>query len=181
MIDPRYRARLLDEHSLEIDEDGGWLHLYLRPGRQRGMALLCLLLGAGFTGIALWLPGQELVSTAVRIASGCFGACLLLLAFYLPFNAVDVRIDRRRLVRVRSWFGLAVRRLEIAPAELTGIEIDQGHTASVGRTGSLSYQLVGRGRFGRVKLVESIPDRALVETIRQHALLAAGLKPSSTH
>ena len=65
--------------------------------------------------------------------------------------------------------------------DLEELEIDKGSSQSSGNKTTIFYELVGKGKFGRFKLVESIPDRVLVEAIRRQVMLAAGLKLSPTH
>jgi len=179
LIDPQHRARLLEEHRLEVDEQNGWLRLYLHRGRQRGMALLALLVGAVFTSFMVFVPEQGFSSLVIRIAFGCFGICLLSLSAYLPFNTLDVRINRQQLKRVRSWLGMAVRSQEIAPSDLRALEIDKGASTTAGTRTTIYYELTGKGDFGCFKFVESIPDRMLVEAIRRQVMLAAGLRLST--
>ncbi len=184
-MDPVQLACLLERYGLAVEQRDGWLRLYLRRGRQRGMAFVALLLGAAFLLASLAVPGSllpdaELATTAIRITSACFGACLVLLALYLPFNALEIRISRRKMLRLRTWLGLVIRSREISLDELEELEIDRT-AAAAGSPITISYELVGRGRFGRFKLVESIPDRSLVEAVRTQVMIAAGLKPSATH
>lgn len=92
-----------------------------------------------------------------------------------------MRISKRRLKRVRTWFGVVVGSQEIAPQQLEELEIDKGSSTSSGNKTTIYYQLTGKGSFGRFKLIESIPDRVLVEAIRRQVMLAAGLKLSINH
>jgi hypothetical protein len=180
-FDPRHRAQLLEEHGLEVDQRDGWLRLYLRRGRQRGMAFMTFLIGLVFTGVMLFMPDEGFTTSVIRFAFGCFGVCLLLLSAYLPFNSLDVRISRRKLKRVRSWLGMVISSQEISPVELEELEIDKGSSTTSGTRTTIYYELVGRGDFGRFKLIESIPDRSLVEAIRRQVMLTAGLRLSPTH
>jgi hypothetical protein len=185
MMDQVQLACLRNEHGLDLEQKDGWLRLYVRGGRQRGMALLSLLTGLAFivgslAVPALLLPDPQLATTAIRLTSACFGGCLVLLALYLPFNALEVRVGRRKIQRLRTWLGLVIVRREVSLDEIEELEVDR----AAGTTGSptaISYELVGRGRFGRFKLVESIPDRFLVEAIRAQVMIAAGRRPSPTH
>jgi hypothetical protein len=179
-FDPAQRARLLAEHGLEVDQQDGWLRLYLRRGRQRGMAFMTAVVGAAFVAVMVFLPDEGFSTSVMRWAFGAFGLCLLALALYLPFNTLDVRISRQKLKRVRTWLGLVVRSQEIAPDELEELEIDKGSSTTSGARTTIHYELVGRGKFGRFKLIESIPDRILVEAIRRQVMLAAGLRPSAS-
>lgn len=181
MMDPAQRARLLDECSLEVVQQDGLLRLYLRHGRQRGMALMTGLVGTAFLAGAVALPDQGFASAVIPYVFGFFGVSLLVLAAYLPFNTLDVRVSRHRLKRVRSWLGFSISSLEIAPDELEELDIDRRGSATHGSRATICYELVGRGRFGRVKLIESVPDRLLVEAIRRQVMLAAGLKLSPGH
>jgi hypothetical protein len=181
MMDPAQRARLLDEHGLEVDQRDGWLRLYLRRGRQRGMALATFLVGAAFTSAVILVPDEGFTTAVMRFAFGGFGVCLLLLSVYLPFNTLDVRISRRKLKRVRCWLGMVVSSQEITPTDVEELEIDKGASSTTGNRTTIYYELVGKGKFGRFKLIESIPDRMLVEAIRRQVMLAAGLKLSPTH
>jgi len=181
MIDPEQKARLLDEHGLEVDQQNGWLRLYLHRGRQRGMAVMTGLIGAAFVGVMVFLPDEGFSTSAIRVAFGCFGVCLLGLSVYLPLNSLDVRISRKKLKRVRSWLGMVVSSQEITPLELEELEIDRGSTTTAGTNTTIYYELVGKGKFGRFKLIESIPDRVLVEAIRRQVMMAAGLRLSPTH
>ncbi len=123
---------------------------------------------------------EGFTTSVMRWAFGGFGIGLLLLALYLPFNSLDVRINRRKLKRVRSWFGLVIRTQEISAQDLDELEIDKGASSSSGNKTTIYYELIGKGCFGRFKLIESIPDRVLVEAIRRQVMLAAGLRLSLT-
>lgn len=181
MIDEVQRARLLKEHRLEVQQRNGWLRLYLHAGRQRGMALFTFLTGAVFTAVAFLVPDEGFTTSVIRLTFGVFGFCLLLLSLYLPFNSLDVLISRKKIRRIRNWFGVAVRVQEIRPGELEELEIDRDSRTSTGARTRIFYRLVGRGRFGRFKLMENIPDRTLVEAVRAQVMMAAGLKPWATH
>jgi len=185
MIDEIQRTRLLEEHGLEVEQRNGWLRLYLHAGRQRGMALITFLMGAGFAAVPFLVPDAGFTSNVIRFTFGVFGFCLLLASLYLPFNALDVRISRKKIRRIRRWFGVVVSIREIRPGELEELEIGRGSGASSGTFSGtetqIFYQLVGRGSFGRLKLLESIPDRTLVEAVRDQVMLTAGLKPWATY
>lgn len=178
-------ARLLGAHGLAVEQKDGWLRLHAQSGRQRGMALSALLVGLAFIGSgwllpAHYLPEAQFAVAAIRAAFVCFGVSLVVVAAYLPFSAVEVRISRRKMVRVRTWLGRVIRRREIDLEDLEDLEI--GRTApAAGSPISICYELVGRGSFGRLKLLESIPDRSLVEAVRTQVMVAAGLRPSPTH
>ena len=181
MIDEVHRTRLLEEHGLEVEQSNGWLRLYLHAGRQRGMALVTFLVGVVFAAVPFVVPDEGFTTSVIRLTFGVFGFCLLLLSLYLPFNSLDVRISRKKIKRIRSWFGVVVSAREIRPGELEELEIGRGSSASSGTDTTVFYQLVGKGNFGRLKLIESIPDRALVEAVREQVMTAAGLKSWATH
>ena len=178
MIDPGQQARLLSEHGLEIDQRDGWLRLYQHRGRQRRLALTTVVVGVGsFT--AMWLlPDDGFTASAIRFSFGSFGTCLLLLGLYLPLNTLDVRVSRRKLKRVRSWLGLVLSSQEISPTELDELAIDKGASTTSGIRTAICYRLIGKGEFGRFELVESLPDRTLVEAIRRQVLHVAGVRLS---
>jgi len=73
-----------------------------------------------------------------------------------------------------------VQSREVSLDELEEVAIDRTSAAS-GSPIAICYELVGRGRFGQFKLIESIPDRSLVEAVRAQVMIAAGLRPSPTH
>lgn len=181
-FDPAQRIRLLKEHGLEVEERNGWLRLYLHRGRQRGMALMTALTGAAFLAVPFVLPEHQAYPTGVvGLVFAVFGASLLLLGLYLPFNALDVRISRHEIRRVRRWLGLAIRARRISPAEIESLEIERGPAISALDATALRYALVGRGGFGRLTLIENIPDRGLVEAVHRQVVVAAGLRPAPTH
>lgn len=184
-MDPIQLACLLEQHGLAVEQKDGWLRLYLRRGRQRGMACVALLVGVVFIMLSLWVPGRflpdpQFAPTVLRATVACFGGCLVLLALYLPFNALEVRISRRKMKRLRTWFGIAISSREVSLDDLEALDIDRRAAAS-GSPISICYELVGRGRFGRFKLIDSIPDRSLVEAVRAQVMIAAGRRPSPTH
>ena len=133
MIGPQQRARLLDEHGLEVDHKNGWLRLHLHRGRQRGMAFMTFFIGTIFVAFMVLIPDEGFTASVMRWAFGSFRIGLLLLAFYLPFNSLDVRINKRKLRRVRSWFGLVIRTQEISAQDLDALEIDKGASSRRGR------------------------------------------------
>ncbi|MGE0626037.1 MAG: hypothetical protein AB7I04_07265 [Pseudomonadales bacterium] len=185
MMDPVQLACLQNEYGLVVEQKDGWLRLYLRGGRQRGLAAASLLVGvtlilASLSVPAHYLPEPQLATTAIRATCAGFGVCLTLLALYLPFNALEVRIGRRKIIRLRTWLGLGFVRREVNLDDLEELEIDRA-AATTGSPIAICYGLVGRGRFGRFKLIESIPDRSLVEAVRAQVMIAAGLRPSPTH
>lgn len=185
MMDPVQLARLLEDHGLAVEQKDGWLRLYVRGGRQRGIACAAFLVGmafviASFAASDQYLPAAAFGATVIRSASAFFGSCLVLLALYLPFTALEVRISRYEMKRLRTWLGLVIHSREVSLSDLEELEIGRTSAAS-GSPISICYELVGRGRFGRFKVVDSIPDRSLVEAVRTQVLIAAGLRPSPTH
>lgn len=179
LIDPGIAADLRAKHGLTVEQRDDWLRLYLHLGRQKSMALLALFVGGAFAGVMMFLPDQGFSSTLMRVVFGLFGIGLLALAAYLPFNTLDVRVNKREVRRIRTWLGLVVKRQRISPRDIRELEIDEGASSQVGNKTTIYYQLIGKGRFGKFRLLESIPDRPLVEAVRQQVMVAAGLSRSA--
>lgn len=176
-VDESVRRRAAEEFGLVLGLENGNLCLSQRKRMQWGVALTAMLLGVGMFLLPGYLPQLDFAAWVVRLTAYAFGACLLLLGIYLPFAAVDVEINRRRIERVRRCWGVALRRRSVSAAELADLSIDPGRHGTIGR----SYDLVGRGEFGKLKLIDDIPDREFLDIIRRQIMLAAGLRPSGTH
>lgn len=177
LMDEGVRLRAAEEFGLELDVAGGRLCLSQRRHQQWGVALVALIIGIALLVLPTYLPADGFPVQVVSASAYLFGACLVLLAAYLPFAAVDVEISRRRIERVRRWWGIAFRRRTIPSEAVADLSIDPGRHGTIGR----SYDLVGRGEFGKLKLIDDIPDREFLDTIRRQVMLAAGLRPSGTH
>jgi hypothetical protein len=175
LMDPRKAAALGQEMGLSIEESDGWLRLVLHPGRQKILAALFGGIGIAFVGVA-W--GAADTDAMTRWIVGLIGAVAGGVGLYMPFNSLDVRVSRTRIERVRSWFGFVIARQRIRPTQLRKVEIAQGSTLTINTKTTVYYRLIGKGSFGKFRLVESIPDRGLVEAIRDRILLHAGLRVS---
>lgn len=179
-MDAVQQRRLADECHLQFTQQSGWLQLSLRPGRQKALAVVTLLIGIALLATHPLIPDLGASGSAVRLASAGFGAALLLLALYLPFNSMDLQISRRKIRRVRRWFGLAIGVREFRSEDMHELSINRGPVSPIGSAGS-DYSLVGLGAFGSIRLIEHIPDESLMEALRRQIMLAAGLRPSGTH
>lgn len=180
VIDADQQARLFRDHRLEVAHHDGWLQISLHAGRQSGVALMALVVAMACLGASFLMPAPDGIWYVIRVVSGCFGASLLVVCLYLPFNALDVQISRQKLKRVRRWFGVRVRAEEIRAADLDTLRIEKGPNAAPGST-SGPFELIGSGSFGRIKLVENFPDRDLLEAIQRLVMQTVGLRPSGTH
>ena len=177
LVDEGMRRRAAEEFNIELGVAEGRLCLSQRRRQQWGIALVAASVASGLLVLPAYLPDLGFASEVVRLAALSFAACLLLLAVYLPLAAVDVEVSRRRIERVRRWGWVSLRRRSVPAAAVADLSIDPGRSGSIGR----SYDLVGRGDFGKLKLVDDIPDREFLATIRRQIMLAAGLRPSGTH
>ncbi len=181
VMDEGVRRRASEEFGLQLDLANGTLCLsrQLSHGRstQWGVALTALLIGAGLFLLPGFLPDLGVATEAVRLTAYCFGFCLILLAAYLPFASVDVAVSRRSIERVLRCWGFVLKRRVVAADEFADLSIDPGRSGTIGR----SYDLVGRGQFGKLKLVDDIPDREFLDKIRLQIMRSAGLRPSGTH
>ena len=176
LMDEGVRLRAAEEFGLELGVANGSLCLSQR-NKQWGVALVALAVAAAVLVLPGFLPDFGFASEAVRLTSLIFAACLFLLAAYLPFAVVDVEVSRRKIERVRRCWGVSVRRRTVSADAVADISIEHGRSGSIGR----SYDLVGRGDFGKLKLVDDIPDREFLDAVRRQIMLAAGLRPSGTH
>ena len=177
LLDEGIRQRAAAEFGLELGLADGNLNLTQRRSRQRGVAVVALIFAVGLLLVGALLPGSGFPADAVRASALAFGFCLLLLAAYLPFTVVDVEVSRRRIARVRRWWGIVLKRRIVAAEEMHDLSIDRGRSGSIGR----SFDLVGRGEFGKLKLIDDIPDPEMLAALRRQIILAAGLRPSGTH
>ena len=181
LMDEGVRRRASEEFGLELDIADGTLCLCQRHshrrGTQWGVASVALLIGAGMFFLPAYLPDLGIAAEAARLTAFIFGFSLILLAVYLPFAAVDVAVSRRSIERVRRCWGFALKRRVVAAADVADFSIDPGRSGTIGR----SYDLIGRGPFGKLKLVDDIPDREFLDTIRRQIMRSAGLRPSGTH
>ncbi len=177
LLDEAVRLRAAREYGVELGVNDGHLNLTQRRNRQWGVALLALAFALGLLLLPGLLPAAGVAGDAVRISAFAFAGCLLLLAAYLPFTSVDVAVSRRRVERVRRCWGIALKRRSVAAEDLDDLCIDPGRSGTIGR----SYDLVGRGAFGELKLIDDVPDREFLDTLRRQIMLAAGLRPSGTH
>jgi len=181
---------LLDEHfsrrasiacGLDVDVRDGRLWLSHRSIQSRAAATVALLIGVLLLTLPLMfgdlLPAQQAASIALEVASFVFGAALVLIALYLPFSRVNVWVGRAEIERIRCWSGISLGRRSVPTADVEELQID------VGRHGisHASYDLVGLGPFGRLTLLDSVPDRTLLEMLRRQIMLAAGIRPSGTY
>ena len=177
MLDDGMRRRAAEEFGVELGLRDGRLSLTQRRTRQWGVSVAALVIGAGFFLLPGYLPELGFAADVVRISAFAFGASLMLLAACLPFASVDVEISRRRVERVRRCWGIPLKRRSVPAEDVADLCIDPGRSGTIGR----SYDLVGRGEFGRLKLIDDIPDREFLDAIRRQIMLAAGLRPSGTH
>jgi len=180
LMDEGVCLRAAEEFGLELGISNGSLRLSQRK-KQWGVALVALSVALSVTGGVLilpdFLPDPGFASEAVRLTSLAFAACLFLLAACLPFVAVDVQVSRRKIERVLRCWGVRLGRQTVRAEAVADLSIDPGRSGTIGR----SYDLVGRGDFGKLKLVDGIPDREFLDAIRRQIMLAAGLRPSGTH
>ena len=177
LMDESVRRRAVEEFGLELDVADGNLCLSQHNRTQWGVALAALLIGVAFFFLPGYMPDFGFAAEAVRLTAFTFGACLLLLAAYLPLAAVDVIVTRRRIERVRRWSRFALKRRIVLAEDVADLSIDPGRSGTIGR----SYDLVGRGEFGKLTLVDDIPDREFLDAIRRQIMLAARLRPAGTH
>ena len=177
LMDESVRRRAEEEFGLELGLEGGRLILSQHNRRQWGVTFTALLIGLGMCFLPTVLPEFGFPTGVVEITAYTFGASLILLAAYLPFTAVDLEVSRRQIDRVRRWSGIRLKRRTIAAEALDDLFIDTGRAGTIGR----SYDLIGRGEFGAIKLIDDIPDREFLDVIRRQIMLAAGFRPSGTH
>jgi hypothetical protein len=177
LVDEGMRRRAAEEFGLDLGVAEGRLRLSQRRRQRWGISLVAVSMASVLLVLPAHLPDLGFASEVVRLSSLSFAACLLLLAVYLPLAAVDVEVSRRRIDWVRRWWWVSLRRRSVLAEAVADLSIDPGRSGSIGR----SYDLVGRGDFGKLKLVDDIPDREFLATIRRQIMLAAGLRPSGTH
>ena len=175
LADPRLAERLRLQHGLSIEQRGEWLRLVLHAGRQKGMAVGMLVVGLVFAAVGWFVPGDDFGALMLKGVFGLFGWGLLLGAGYLPFNRLEVRVGPTEIKRARAWFGLVVRRQRIRPGQIARLEITRGASTQSGRKTTIYYRLVGKGAFGEFQFLESIPDKPLVEAVRDQIMRYAGL------
>ena len=166
-------VQLREDLGLTIEARNDWLRLCLGTGRQKPLAFLFGGIGLVFLGVALVYADA---SALERLVFGVIGSMGVAVGLYLPFNALDVRISRREIRRVRTWLGMVIRRQKIRPAQLQALEIEQGASYYVNHRTTVYYRLEGIGGFGKFRLLESIPDRTLVAGIREQVMAYAGLR-----
>jgi hypothetical protein len=171
------RRRAAEEFGVELGLIDGHLSLTQRRNRQWGVSIAALVVALGLFLLPGYLPQSGFAADVVRITAFTFGASLTLLAAYLPFASVEVQISRRRVERVRRCWGITLKRRNVPAEDFDDLCIDPGRSGTIGR----SYDLVGRGEFGKLKLIDDIPDREFLDAIRRQIMLAAGLRPSGTH
>jgi hypothetical protein len=181
LVDENFSRRMSTGSDLDVDVRDGRLWLSHRARPSRAVTIAALLLGMLLLTlpviVADRLPDQQAASSAVKVVSMVFGGALVLIALYLPFSSVNVRISRKKIERIRYWSGISLGRRTVRPVEVEELQIDAGRHG----TSRTSYDLVGLGTFGRLTLIHGIPDRALLETLRRQIMLAAGIRPSGTH
>jgi hypothetical protein len=181
LVDENFGRQVSTECDLDVDVRDGELWLSRRASPSRAVTIAALLIGMLLLTlpviIAGSLPGGQVASSAVKVVSTVFGGALVLIALYLPFSRVTVRISRKKIERIRYWSGISLDRRTVRTVEVEELQIDPGRHG----TSRISYDLVGLGSFGRLKLISGIPDRALLETLRRQIMLAAGIRPSGTH
>ena len=175
LADSQHAEKLRTQHGLTVERRGQWLRLYLHRGRQKGLAAGLGVAGAIFATAGFLIPDEGFVTELMRWLFGVAGWGMLLASVYIPFNSLDVRINRNEIRRIRGWFGMVVKQEKIAPDELTELAIAQGSTVTAGSKTTIYYRLIGKGPFGEFRIAETIADRSLVEALRRQVMAAAGL------
>jgi hypothetical protein len=185
-VDENLCRRARNDFGLEVDVRDGRLWLSRRGTRQWGLIIAALLLGGMLMVVPLFIPmpllpeaspGADTVGRAVKVTSMLFGLSLLLVAAYLPFAGMTVRVGRASIECTYCWFGIAFRRRSVRPEELDDLRV-----AADGQPDQkATYDLIGQGAFGKFRLLGSIPDREFLESLRRQIMLAAGVRPSGTH
>lgn len=126
-----------------------------------------------------WLPEEDSVAILFRYLFSGIGFLLTVSALYLPFNTLDVRVSEKQITRIRKWFGIVLKRQQIAPNELRHISIEKGARSSSNNKQVQYYRLVGHGPFGKFRFAGSIDDMALLETLKDKINEFAGIKPTT--
>ncbi len=172
--DSNQAARLRERLGLSLQVQADWIRLLFHRGRQKTMSFAMLAIGGPFMAV-YWLPDDGFTATLFRYLFSGIGLLLVVGGLYIPLNTLDVRINRQRIVRVRSWLGIVLKKQEINPAELRSIEIVKGASSSDQNGTTQFYRLVGKGDFGKIRLAESIDDKALIESLRSKIQQFAGI------
>ncbi|MEM9622790.1 MAG: hypothetical protein AAF993_14145 [Pseudomonadota bacterium] len=177
LASPQVAQRLRERTGLSLEVRADWIRLYFHRGRQKMMSFVLLLCGVCFTAV-YWLPGDDFVTGLFRYVFGLVGLGMTLGGLYIPFNTLDVRINRNQVSRSRSWFGIRIKQQEIDPRQLRDIKITEGASTTSQNKHTVYYRLVGVGDFGEFRFAESIDDRALLEALAAKIREFAGLAPA---
>lgn len=174
--DEKAAERLRRTKGLSLEVRSDWIRLYFHRGRHKAMAASLLFVGV-LSAATFWMEDSGLTATLIRYVFGASGAVMIASAAYIPLNTLDVRVNRKQIVRVRSWLGLVLKRQTIAPRALREIVIERGASSSNGEI--TYYRLIGRGTFGKFCFAEGIDDRAVLEALREKIACFAGLAPDA--
>jgi hypothetical protein len=167
--------RLVDRSGLRVSLSGEVLTLHQHPQQQRVMAFPVVAIAGVFALAALLLPDQIPSVWLFRLVFATFTAALLLVALYLPFSSLEVRVSRQAVTRLRLWFGVEINRQQVRPQQVRGLEIAAIAGNSLPAGLAHSYRLVASGDFGCMRLLDGISDRLLMEALRAQIISAAGL------
>ena len=174
LSNPAAAAKLRSNIGLSLDVRSDWIRLYFHPGRQKGMAIALLLVGLPFMAV-YWLPDEDGLTTIFRYLFGFAGLALTLGGLYVPFNSLDVRVNRNEITRIRSWLGISIKRQRIKPSQISEIHIEEGASSSNKNRKIQYYRLVGRGDFGEFRFAETIEDLTLLKALQEKIRGFAGI------
>jgi len=122
--------RLREKIGLSLEVRADWMRLYFHRGRQKMMAMVLLTVGLAFLAV-FWLPENAGMGGLFRWVFGLAGLGMTLAGLYVPFNTLDVRINRQRITRIRTWFGINIRQQEISPQQLQDSQFGIGDSRDI--------------------------------------------------
>ena len=175
LSNPLVAARLREKLGLSLEVRAQWIRLYFHSGRQKATSAILLTVGLPFLAVFWFLPNDDFFTGIFRYVFGLAGLLMLIAAFYIPLNSLDVRISEQKISRIRKWLGIAFKSQTISPREIQHLEIQSSGSTQTGDKKVTFYKLVGKGEFGKFRFAESIDDRALLEALEAKIREYAGL------
>lgn len=153
----------------KVERRGDWVRLFFPMGRDIGSTVGCLVVAAGFGG-GVWFVMEnapDVLSWVFVIGLGFFAGVLSLIALFLPFNSLDVRLGEQEIRIQRRWLGLPFMRRWMHLDEVQDVSIKKGSsTTYMGKT-TVRYRvmLVLRGDK-EVGVAEGLTPLARAEALQ---------------
>ena len=142
-------------------------------GRSKTASLLIFWFGLTAMATALFGDMDEEESglaIALRVIVVLIGGLMMVGGLYRPFNRLETEISEHQVFRVRTWFGIPIKRQMILTADVDRLEIWLDGAMNKDGRSIVDYRLMMVGKDDFFPVLDEIPNKPLVEAIRSEIL-----------